>query len=46
MAAPRQPPYGEDDGILRTLALGSTTLAALVAHETKTITVLQINYLG
>lgn len=39
-------PYGEDDGILRTLALGSITLAALIGHQTKTITVLQISYLG
>ena len=39
-------PYGIDDGIMRTLAHGSVTLAVLLDHDAKTITVVQIGYIG
>lgn len=39
-------PYGVDDGVMRVLAHGGVTLAVLVGEPTKTITVVQINYLG
>ena len=39
-------PYGIDDGIMRVLAHGAVTIAVLVGEPTKTITVVQINYLG
>lgn len=39
-------PYGIDDGIMRVLAHGSVTIAILVGEPTKTITVVQIGYLG
>ncbi|MFD8142462.1 hypothetical protein [Streptomyces sp. NPDC059708] len=39
-------PYGEDDGIMRTLAHGHVALAALIGHESRTITVVQIGYAG
>ena len=39
-------PYGIDDGIFRTLSHGSITLAVLLDHDAKTITVVQIGYIG
>ena len=39
-------PYGVDDGIMRTLAHGTVTIAVLLDHKTETITVVQIGYLG
>ncbi|CUW31743.1 MULTISPECIES: hypothetical protein [Streptomyces] len=39
-------PYGVDDGIMRTLAHGTITIAVLLDHENKAITVVQIGYAG
>lgn len=39
-------PYGIDDGIMRVLAHGSVTIAVLLDHDAKTITVVQIGCLG
>ncbi|MEV8548351.1 hypothetical protein AB0L04_00650 [Streptomyces glaucescens] len=39
-------PYGVDDGIMRTLAHGSVTIAVLLDHDAKAITVVQIGYAG
>lgn len=38
--------YGVDDGIVRTLAHGRATIAVLLDHDAKTITVVQIGYAG
>ncbi|MEU9856279.1 hypothetical protein [Streptomyces sp. NPDC047974] len=39
-------PYGEDDGIIRTVARGHTTAVVLIGEPTRTITVLAIAYAG
>lgn len=38
--------YGKDDGIMRTLARGRVTVAILIGHQTRTVTVVQIGYAG
>ncbi|MEU5496139.1 hypothetical protein [Streptomyces griseofuscus] len=38
--------YGHDDGIMRTLAHGTVTIAVLLNHKEETITVVQIGYVG
>ncbi|UPT39975.1 MULTISPECIES: hypothetical protein, partial [Streptomyces] len=37
-------PYGQDDGIIRTVARGHITAVLLLGHDTRTITVLTIAY--
>lgn len=39
-------PYGIDDGIMRVLAHGTITIAVLLDHDAKTITVVQLGYIG
>ncbi|MFF9158251.1 hypothetical protein ACF1AB_39175 [Streptomyces sp. NPDC014846] len=39
-------PYGEDDGIVRTLARGRAAVVILIGEQTSTITVLAIAYAG
>ncbi|MFF0430336.1 hypothetical protein ACFYUJ_38990 [Streptomyces sp. NPDC004520] len=39
-------PYGEDDGIIRTVARGHVTAVILVGAPTSTLTVLAIAYAG
>ncbi|MEU1308999.1 hypothetical protein ABZ419_08880 [Streptomyces cinnamoneus] len=39
-------PYGEDDGVMRTLVTSHTASVLLIGDVMKTVTVLQINYLG
>ncbi|MFJ9808956.1 hypothetical protein ACIRTB_12035 [Streptomyces sp. NPDC101158] len=39
-------PYGEDDGIIRTVARGHVTAVILCGHPTTTLTVLAIAYAG
>lgn len=39
-------PYGEDDGIIRTVARGHVTAVILIGEATSTITVLAIAYAG
>ncbi|MFD9632716.1 hypothetical protein [Streptomyces violascens] len=39
-------PYGQDDGIIRTVARGRATIVILIGTETPTITVLSIAYAG
>jgi hypothetical protein len=39
-------PYGEDDGVVRMLITGQAFAVLLVGETLKTVTVLQINYLG
>ncbi|MFD6434281.1 hypothetical protein [Streptomyces venezuelae] len=39
-------PYGEDDGIVRALTTDHAIAVLLVGHQTKVITVLQLNYIG
>ncbi|MFB8041911.1 hypothetical protein ACFC8F_11520 [Streptomyces hydrogenans] len=39
-------PYGEDDGIIRTVARGRVTAVILIGAPTSTITVLAIAYTG
>ncbi|MEU8764271.1 hypothetical protein [Streptomyces sp. NPDC048659] len=39
-------PYGEDDGIIRTVARGHITAVILCGHTTSTLTVLAIAYAG
>ncbi|MEU6071929.1 hypothetical protein ABZ864_47800 [Streptomyces sp. NPDC047082] len=39
-------PYGEDDGIVRTVARGRAAVVVLIGEQTKTITVLAIAYAG
>ncbi|MEU9927220.1 hypothetical protein OH828_37000 [Streptomyces anulatus] len=39
-------PYGQDDGIIRTVARGHITAVLLLGHDTRTITVLTIAYAG
>ncbi|MFD3881191.1 hypothetical protein [Streptomyces microflavus] len=42
----RSEPYGQDDGIIRTVAQGHVTAVLLLGHDTMTITVLTIAYGG
>lgn len=39
-------PYGEDDGVVRMLVTGQVFAVLLVGEALKTVTVLQITYLG
>ncbi|MET9445039.1 hypothetical protein [Streptomyces sp. NPDC006610] len=39
-------PYGEDDGIVRMIVTDQALAVLLVGETLKTVTVLQINYLG
>jgi hypothetical protein len=39
-------PYGEEDDVMRMLVTDHAFAVLLVGHTLKTITVLQINYLG
>ncbi|MFF7023008.1 hypothetical protein ACFY97_18645 [Streptomyces klenkii] len=39
-------PYGEDDGIMRTLVLSDLFVVLYLGHQTKTVHVFQIDYLG
>lgn len=39
-------PYGVDDGVMRILAHGSVTIAVLLDHDAKAVTVVQIGYIG
>jgi hypothetical protein len=39
-------PYGEDDGVVRMLVTGQGFAVLLVGETLKTVTVLQITYLG
>ncbi|MEU9744659.1 hypothetical protein [Streptomyces niveus] len=39
-------PYGEDDGIVRTVARGRAAIVILINEQTNTITVLAIAYAG
>ncbi|WP_411121302.1 hypothetical protein [Streptomyces sp. x-19] len=39
-------PYGEDDGIVRTLTTDHAIAVLLVGEITKTITVLQLSFVG
>ncbi|MFF5426684.1 MULTISPECIES: hypothetical protein [unclassified Streptomyces] len=42
----RSEPYGQDDGIVRTVARGHVTAVILIGHDTRTLTVLTIAYAG
>lgn len=48
LAAPlaHSEPYGDDDGIVRTVARGRATVVILIGEPTSTITVLAIAYAG
>jgi hypothetical protein len=39
-------PYGEDDGVVRMLVTEHAFAVLLVGYQTRTITVLQVTYLG
>jgi hypothetical protein len=39
-------PYGEDDGVVRMLVTGQAFAVLLIGQTLKTITVLQVTYLG
>jgi hypothetical protein len=39
-------PYGEEDKVMRMVVTEQTFAVLLVGHTLKTVTVLQINYLG
>jgi len=39
-------PYGEDDGVMRMIVTEAAFAVILVGNQTKTITVLQVTYLG
>ncbi|MER6125257.1 hypothetical protein ABT173_21990 [Streptomyces sp. NPDC001795] len=39
-------PYGEDDGVVRMLITGQAFAVLLIGDTLKTITVLQVTYLG
>lgn len=39
-------PYGEDDGIMRTIGQGDVQAVILINHETKSLLVMQIIHLG
>lgn len=38
--------YGEDDGVMRMIVTEQAFAVLLVGHQTETITVLQVTYLG
>lgn len=38
--------YGEDDGVMRTLVAEHAIAVLLVGHITKTLTALQLSYMG
>ncbi|MGW2048610.1 hypothetical protein ACWCPF_26015 [Streptomyces sp. NPDC001858] len=39
-------PYGEDDGIMRTLVTGDILIVIYLGQQTKTLHIFQIDYLG
>lgn len=39
-------PYGEDDGIMRTLVTGDILAVIYLGHQTKTLHIFQIDYIG
>ncbi|MFJ6579283.1 hypothetical protein ACIQMY_25390 [Streptomyces sp. NPDC091368] len=39
-------PYGEDDGVIRMLITDAAFAVLLIGENLKTVTVLQINYVG
>ncbi|MFJ5785367.1 hypothetical protein [Streptomyces hydrogenans] len=39
-------PYGEDDGVIRMLITPDAFAVLLIGNTMKTVTVLQVNYLG
>ncbi|MGW6531431.1 hypothetical protein [Streptomyces venezuelae] len=39
-------PYGEDDGIMRTLVTEDVLAVIYLGHQTKTLRIYQIDYLG
>ncbi|MDV5143090.1 hypothetical protein R1T08_01825 [Streptomyces sp. SBC-4] len=39
-------PYGEDDGVIRTVARGHVTAVVMIGNPTSTLTVLAIAYAG
>ncbi|MFE0458573.1 hypothetical protein ACFW1A_04830 [Kitasatospora sp. NPDC058965] len=39
-------PYGDDDGIMRTLVVGALFAVLYVGHQTRTVHIYQIDYLG
>ncbi|AZQ74692.1 MULTISPECIES: hypothetical protein [Streptomyces] len=39
-------PYGEDDGIMRMLVLDEVLVVIYLGHQTKTLHIYQIDYLG
>lgn len=39
-------PYGEDDGVVRMIVTEQAFAVLLVGQQTKTLTVLQVTYLG
>ncbi|GAA2724257.1 MULTISPECIES: hypothetical protein [Streptomyces] len=39
-------PYGEDDGIMRMLVLDDVFLVLYLGHQTRTLHIYQIDYLG
>ncbi|MFF4604022.1 hypothetical protein ACFY12_15005 [Streptomyces sp. NPDC001339] len=39
-------PYGEDDGVVRSLTTEHAIAVLLIGHQTKVITVLQLSYAG
>ncbi|MER7623909.1 hypothetical protein [Streptomyces sp. NPDC126503] len=39
-------PYGEDDGVIRTLVTDDAFAVLLIGDTLKTVTVLQVSYLG
>ncbi|MCX4681903.1 hypothetical protein OG413_42650 [Streptomyces sp. NBC_01433] len=42
----RSEPYGQDDGIIRTVAQGHVTAVIHLGHDTRTLTVPAIAYAG
>lgn len=43
----RTDPYGEDDGVMRTLIVGDLLFAVLyLGHQSRTVHVYQIDYVG
>lgn len=39
-------PYGEDDGIMRMIVTEHAFAVLLAGHQTRTLTILQVTYLG
>lgn len=39
-------PYGEDDGIMRMIVTEYAFAVLLAGHQTRTLTILQVTYLG